>query len=183
MNNGAKNVGENINTNHSVLGQDLLDWIAADKSTKTVEEQEISDKLYHKYIIDRDGNPKTKIQPHVYYYVNHNNTFNEAIWLAYIVRDKIKSPRRVPESLAKLNIIDSGQSYSGNLIREWAYYHNGDSANEYYMEGCEIVTHYLEGSHPLRTNVYYYVHQSAKGLKLFRDLDKSPRYSEKPLED
>ena len=63
MKNGAKNVGDNINTNHSVLGQDLLDWIAQDKSTKTEEQQIISNKLYHKYVVDRDNHAKTRFTP------------------------------------------------------------------------------------------------------------------------
>lgn len=183
MKNGAKNVGDNINTNHSVLGQDLLDWIVQDKSTKTEEQQIISNKLYHKYVVDRDDKPKNKIYPNVYYYVNYNNNFQESVYLAYIVRDKVKSPRKIPETLAKLNIMESLDSYKGSLIQEWAYFQNGSAEREFYMEGCEIVTHYLEGAHPLRPNVYYHVTKTNKGIKIFRDLDRSPRFSEKPLED
>ena len=53
-----ENVGQKVNTNQSMLGQDIIDWIKSDKSTKTEQEQVISRKLYHKYIVDRDGNPK-----------------------------------------------------------------------------------------------------------------------------
>lgn len=172
------NVGENINTNHSVLGQDLLDWIAADKSEKTEEQQIISNKLYHKYVVDRDGNPKNKIYPNVFYYVNYNDNLNPGVFLAYIVRDKVKSPRKIPETLANLNIIGTNESYKGSLIHEWAYFQNGSSENEFYMEGCDIVTHYLEGTHPLRQNIYYYVTQTSKGIKIFRDTEKSPRPNE-----
>ena len=51
------------------------------------------------------------------------------------------------------------------------------------MEGCEIVTHYLEGNHPLRPSVFYHVSKTSKGIKIFRDLEKSPRAYEKHLED
>ena len=177
------NIGEKINTNQSVLGKDLLDWIAAEKSTKTKEQQLISSQLYNKYVTDREGNPKNKIYPNVYYYVNYNNNHNPSLYLAYIVRDKVKSPRRIPETLAKLNLMESYESYKGSLIQEWAYYQNGEPEREYYMEGCEIVTHYLEGTHPLRPNVYYYVTQTSKGIKIFRDLEKSPRAYEQHIED
>lgn len=171
-------VSERINTNQSILGEELLDWIKSDKSTKTEQEQLISSKLYHKYVVDRDGNEKQKIYPNVYYYLNYNNKFNPEVYLAYIVRDKVKSPRKIPEGLAKLDIIESNDSYKGSLIQEWAYFQNGSSNNDFYMEGCEIVTHYLEGAHPLRSNVYYHVNRTSKGIKIFRDTDKSPRPNE-----
>ena len=176
------NVKEKINTNQSILGQELLDWIHLDKSEKTEEERIISSKLYHKYVIDRDGNPKNKIYPNVYYYVNYNNKFNPEVYLAYIVRDKTKSPRKIPESLINLDIISSLESYKGSLIQEWAYYQNGSSENPFYMEGNEIVTHYLESKRPLKKKVYYHVAQTSKGIKVFRDLEKSPRYHEQ-IED
>ena len=171
-------VSERINTNQSILGEELLAWIKSDKSTKTEQEQLISSKLYHKYVVDRDGNEKQKIYPNVYYYLNYNNKFNPEVYLAYIVRDKVKSPRKIPEGLAQLDIIESMESYKGSLIQEWAYFQNGSSENEFYMEGCEIVTHYLEGAHPLRTNVYYHVNRTSKGIKIFRDTVKSPRPNE-----
>ena len=115
--------------------------------------------------------------------MNYKNNFNKSIYLAYIVRDKVKSPRKIPETLARLNIMESLDSYKGSLIQEWAYFQNGSADREFYMEGCEIVTHYLEGTHPLRPNVYYHVTKTNKGIKIFRDLDRSPRYSEQPLED
>lgn len=176
-------ISERINTNQSVLGKDLLDWIMSDKSEKTDDERAISSKLYHKYVIDRQGNAKNKIYPNVYYYVNYNNKFNPEVYLAYIVRDKTKSPRKIPESLATLNIVTSLESYKGSLIQEWAYFQNGSSENPFYMEGNEIVTRYLEGKHPLRRHVYYHVAQTSKGIKIFRDLEKSPRQQENPLED
>lgn len=172
------NIGEKINTNQSVLGKDLLEWIKMGKAEKTEEEQVISSKLYHKYVVDRDGNEKKKIFPNVYYYVNYNNKFNESVFLAYIVRDKAKSPRSIPESLANLNITTGEESYKGSLIQEWAYFQNGSSENEFYIEGCDIITHYFEGNHPLRRNVYYRVVNTSKGIKIFRDLDKSPRPEE-----
>ena len=168
-------VAECINSNISVRGQELIDWINADKSTKNPQEQVISSKLYHKYIVDREGKPRNKIYPDVYYYVNHNNHFNKDIYLAYIVRDKSKSPRKIPESLAKLDIISSEESFKGSLIQEWAYYQNGSAANEFYMEGNEIVTKYFESSHPLRLTAYYFVSNTSKGIKVFRDTSKSPR--------
>lgn len=177
------NIGEKINTNQSVLGKDLLEWISADKSTKTKEQQLISTRLYNKYVEDREGNPKNKIYPNVYYYVNYNNNFNPSVYLAYIVRDKVKSPRKIPETLAHLNVIESLDSYKGGVIREWAYYQHGDSNREFFTEGCEIITHYLEGTHPLRPDVYYYVNQTNKGVKIFRDLEKSPRQYEQHIED
>lgn len=177
------NIGEKINTNQSVLGKDLLDWIKQSKSEKTEEQQLISSKLYHKYVVDRDGNDKHKIYPNVYYYVNYNNKFNPEVYLAYIVRDKAKSPRSIPKSLASLDIVSSNESYKGSLIQEWAYYQNGSAENQFYMEGNEIVTHYLEGKHPLRHSVYYHVSKTSKGIKIFRDLEKSPRVYESKLED
>lgn len=169
------NVGEIINTNRSVKGQDIIDWINAEKSEKSPEEQTISSKLYHKYIVDRDGNPKNKIYPDVYYYVNYNDRFQEGVFLAYIVRDKSKSPRRIPESLATLDILESPDSYKGSIIQEWAYYQNGSASNEFYMEGCEIITKYFENTYPLRLSVYYFVTRTNKGIKVFRDTRKSPR--------
>lgn len=177
------NIGEKVNTNQSVLGQVLIDWIKADKSSKTEQEQIISSKLYHKYIVDREGNPKNKIFPDVYYYVNYNNRFNPDIYLAYIVRDKSKSPRKIPESLATLDIASSKESYKGSLIQEWAYFQNGSSENEFYMDGNEIVTRYFESTHPLRLNVYYFVSRTSKGIKIFRDVEKSPRPNEKKLDE
>lgn len=176
-------VSKKINTNQSVLGKDLVDWIKAGKSEKTEEEQVISSKLYHKYVVDRQGNPKNKIYPNVYYYVNYNDKFNPGVFLAYIVRDKAKSPRKIPESLIQLDILSSVESYKGSLIQEWAYYQNGSSENQFYMEGCEIVTHYLEGAHPLKPHVYYHVSKTSKGIKIFRDLEKSPRPYEQSIED
>lgn len=169
------NISEKINTNQSVLGQALIDWIQADKNTKTEQEQIISSKLYHKYIVDREGKPKNKIYPDVYYYVNYNNRFNPDVYLAYVVRDKSKSPRKIPENLAALDIVSSPESFKGSLIQEWAYYQNGSSENEFYMEGNEIVTKYFESTHPLRLSVFYHVNRTSKGIKIFRDLDKSPR--------
>lgn len=176
-------VSEKINTNQSVLGKDLLEWIQSSKSTKTEQEQIISSNLYHKYVIDRQGNAKDKIYPNVYYYVNYNNKFNPNVYLAYIVRDKVKSPRKIPESLSSLDISASNTSYKGSLIQEWAYYQNGSSEREFYMDGCEIVTHYLEGAHPLKPHIYYYVTKTNKGIKIFRDLEKSPRQFENTLEE
>lgn len=169
------NVSKKINTNQSVLGSDLIEWIKSSKSSKTEEEQVISSKLYHKYLVDREGKPKNKIYPEVYYYVNYNNRFNPEIYLAYIVRDKTKSPRKIPETLAKLNILESQDSFKGSLIEEWAYYQNGSSENEFYMEGNEIVTKYFENAYPLRSSVYYFVQNTSKGIKVFRDTRKSPR--------
>lgn len=177
------NVGECINSSQSVKGEELLAWIKSGKAGKTEEQQVISSKLYHKYVVDRDGNDKQKIYPNVYYYINYNNRFNPDVYLAYIVRDKAKSPRKIPQTLAELDIIESMDSYKGSLIQEWAYFQNGSAENQFYMEGCEIVTHYLEGNHPLRPNVYYHVNKTSKGIKIFRDLDKSPRSYEKTLED
>ena len=177
------NVGEKVNTNQSVLGQVLIDWIKADKSSKTEQEQIISSKLYHKYIVDREGNPKNKIYPDVYYYVNYNNRFNPDIYLAYIVRDKSKSPRKIPDSLATLDIISSTESFKGSLIQECAYFQNGSSENEFYMEGNEIVTKYFESTHPLRLSVYYFVNKTSKGIKIFRDVEKSPRPNEGKFDD
>ena len=77
-----------VNTNISMLGSELIEWINSDKSTKTEQEQVITSKLYHKYMVDREGKPKNKIFPDVYYYVNYNNRFNPDVYLAYIVRDR-----------------------------------------------------------------------------------------------
>lgn len=172
-------VGKLINSNTSVLGKDLLEWIKADKSTKTEEEHIVSMKLYRKYVVDQDGQPKNKVFPEVYYYVNHNNRFNKDLYLAYIVRDKTKSPRKIPDSLKELDIFASEDSYKGSLIQEWAYFQNGNPSNTFYMEGCDIVTKYLESDCPIRRNVYYFVTKSHKGvIKVFRDTNKSPRQYE-----
>ena len=178
------NIIEKVNTNQSVLGKDLLEWIHKNKEDKTDEERVISNKLYHKYVIDRNGEPKNKIYPDVYYYVNHNNRFNPDVYLAYIVRDKIKSPRNIPDRIASLNIVDSEESYRGSLIQEWAYFQNGSSENSFYLEGCDIVTHYLEGrgTHALKKHVYYFVVQTSRGIKVFRDTVKSPRVAYEQVE-
>ena len=167
-----------VNSNQSLLGKDILEWIMAPKSEKTAEENEIADKLYHKYVVDRDGNDKHKIFPNVYYYVNHNNQFYPNVYLAYIVRDKLKSPRRIPEYLIDTNIVGSSESYKGSSICEWAYYQNGSSENPFYIEGCEIVTKYLESKHPLKKEVYYYITSTSRGIRIFRDIEKSPRLNE-----
>lgn len=164
-----------VNTNISMLGSELIEWINSDKSTKTEQEQVITSKLYHKYMVDREGKPKNKIFPDVYYYVNYNNRFNPDVYLAYIVRDKCKSPRKIPDSMAALDLTASNDSFKGAFIQEWAYFQNGSSENEFYMEGNEIITKYFECDHPLRSQVYYFVSRTSKGIKVFRDLDKSPR--------
>ena len=168
-------VGEKINTNQSVLGSDLLEWIELDSNSKTMEQALISRKLRYKYVVDRDGNLKNKIQPSVYYYVNYNNRQNPSIYLAYIVRDKSRSPRSIPPTISALNIVDSQESYKGSLIQEWSYYHNGSSEREFYMDGNEIITKYFECSHPLRREVYYFIQRTSKGIRIFRDTTKSPR--------
>lgn len=170
------NIFDYVNKNHSLLGQEILDWIYS--SGKSGKEIEISDMLYNKYVVDREGNKKNKIFPDVYYYVNYNNKFYSHIYMAYIVRDKLKSPRKIPDSLASLNIVSSGESYKGSLICEWAYYQNGSSENQYYMEGCDIVTKYLEGKHPIKPNVYYFVNKTSRGIRIFRDIAKSPRLNQ-----
>lgn len=169
---------EYVNSNQSLLGKDIVEWIMAPESEKTKEENEITDKLYHKYLVDSDGNSKNKIFPYVYYYVNHNNRFYPNVYLAYIVRDKLKSPRHIPEHLVNTNLVGSPDSYKGSTICEWAYYQNGCAENPYYMEGCEIVTKYLESAHPLKREVYYYVTNTTRGVRVFRDIEKSPRSSQ-----
>lgn len=169
------NLKEKLNTNQSIIGQELIDWINQDKENLAPDEQNIQDKLYRKYIMDRYGVPKNKIYPNVYYYVNYNNKFNPELYLAYIVRDKVRSPRRLPDGLAKLDITQSNESYKGSFIQSWAYFQNGKSENEYFMEGNEIVTKYLENSNPIRNEVYYFIAKTSKGIKIFRDTDKSPK--------
>ena len=161
------NILERLNTNQSVLGKDILEWIAIPRDRKTDEENEVSDKLRLKYVVGRDGQQKNKIYPNVFYYVNHNNQFNPNVYLAYIVRDKLKSPRKIPDHLVNLNLVGSQESYKGSLICEWAYFQNGSSENPYYMEGCEIVTRYLESKHPLKRDVYYYINQTSKGIRIY----------------
>lgn len=173
-----------VNTNQSIIGQDIIDWIAADKDSKTEEEITICRKLYHKYIVDREGNPKTKIYPDVFYYVNYNNKFNPNIYMAYIVRDKSKSPRKIPENLQNLDLANSKDSFRGNLIQEWAYFQNSSSENQFYMDGNDIVTNYFENNHPLRLSAYYFVSHTTKGIKIFRDTDKSPYPTDdEPIKD
>ena len=152
-----------------------MEWIDSPRESKTEEENEVCDKLRLKYVVSRDGQQKNKIYPNVYYYVNHNNGFNPNVYLAYIVRDKLKSPRKIPDHLVNLNLVDSQESYKGSLICEWSYFQNGTSSNPFYMEGCEIVTRYLESKHPLKRDVYYYITQTSKGIRIFRDISKSPR--------
>ena len=169
------NIIEHVNNNHSILGKDILEWVLSPPSTKTDKENEIAEKLYNKYVVDRDGREKKKIFPTVYYYINYNNQFYPEIYMAYIVRDKLKSPRRIPENLIELNIVGSKESYKGSFICEWAYFQNGSSENPYYMEGCDIVTKYLEGNHPLKKDVYYFINETSRGIRIFRDTNKSPR--------
>ena len=167
------NVFECINKNHSVLGQDIVDWI--NNPNKPDNETDIANMIYNKYMIDREGNPRNKIFSNVYYYINYNLHYYTHSYVAYIVRDKLKSPRKIPESLASLNIVNSGESYKGSLICEWAYYQNSSSDKQYYMDGCDIVTKYLEGRHPIKHNIYYFVNRTSRGIRIFRDLEKSPR--------
>ena len=176
------NTFEKVNTNISVLGKELVEWIKAPKDTKTEQEFEITNKLYHKYMIDHDGKPKNKIYPDVWYFINHNNQFNPNVYLAYIVRDKLKSPRKIPEHLAGMTIVGTNESYKGSLICEWAYYQNGSSENPYYIEGCDIATKYLESKYPLKKDVFYYVVNTSKGIRIFRDENKSPRRQYTPEE-
>ena len=175
-------VGSHVNTNQSILGSDILAWIESPAEGKSEQDQAICQMLYHKYLVDREGNPRTgadvKIHPDVYYYVNYNNHFNEAMYLAYIVRDKVRSPRSIPDSLASRNLVDDQDSYKGSTIQEWAYYHNGSATREYFIEANEIVTKYLEDKYPIRPNVYYFIQRTSKGIKLFRDTVKSPRSHE-----
>lgn len=175
------NTFEKVNTNVSVLGKELVEWIKSQDS-KTEQESEITNKLYHKYLIDHDGKPKNKIHSDVWYFINYNNQFNPNVYLAYIVRDKLKSPRKIPEHLASMNIVGTNESYKGSLICEWAYYQNGNSENPYYMEGCDIATKYLESKYPLKNDVFYYVVSTSKGLRVFRDENKSPRRQFTPEE-
>lgn len=171
-----------INSNQSILGKELLDWILNSPLNKSDEEQEIADKLYYKYVIDRNGKYKNKIYPNVYYYVNYNNQFYPNVYLAYIVRDKLKSPKRIPSELAEFNLVGSPESYKGSLICEWAYFQNGSTENPYYMEGNEIVTKYLENIHPLKHNIFYFVNQTQRGIRIFRDVSKCPRQRIEPVE-
>lgn len=168
-------VASSINTNCSVLGSELLEWIRSDRQTKTEEQQLISYRLYHKYVVDRNGQPKNKIYPDVYYYVNYNNRFNHNVYMAYIVRDKARSPRNIPPSLASLDLTSTNMSYRGSLIQEWAHYHRGHDSSPYHDKGSEIVERYFMNSHPIRTDAYYYLAVTSKGIRLFRDTDKSPR--------
>ena len=64
------NILDKVNTNQSVLGKDILEWITAPRDSKSVEENEVSDKLRLKYVVGRDGQQKNKIFPNVYYYIN-----------------------------------------------------------------------------------------------------------------
>lgn len=173
-----QDVFKKLNTSHSVLGQDIIDWINSPDDTKTEEEAAITTKLYYKYIVDRNGTPKNKkkIYPDVYYFVNHNNKYNPNAWIAYIVRDQLKSPRNIPEHLADMNIVGNQESFKGSTIYEWAYYQNGSAERPFYMEGCEITTKYLECQYPLKREVYYFVVKTSRnGIQIFRDEDKSPR--------
>lgn len=168
-----------INTNQSIKGSDLIEWIQDGFTPKTAEEELVASKIYYKYFVDPQGNPKNKIYPGVYYYVNYNNNLNPDVYLAYVVRDKTKSPRKIPETLAKMTLFNDNTSHKGKLIREWAYFQNGSSENEFYIEGHEIVSKYLETDFHLRKNTYYFVVKTKKGnIKIFRDLDRSPRTSE-----
>lgn len=170
------NVGNHINTNKSVLGKDLVEWICDVSLQRTDEEIEIARLLYTKYIVDRFGKPKKKIYPDVYYYVNYNDRVNPGLFLAYIVRDKFKSPRKVNSNLANLDLTEVKESFKGSLIREWSFYQNGSATHPYYIEGNEIITKYFNGSHAPRHNVYYFVVKTSKGVQLIRDLKKSPTY-------
>ena len=171
-----------VNSNQSITGKELLDWILDPTPNRTEEELEIIDKLYYKYVIDRQGRNKNKIYPNVYYYVNYNNQFYPNIYLAYIVRDKLKSPKRIPAELAEFNLVNSQESHKGSLICEWAYFQNGSPENPFYIEGNEIVTKYLENIHPLKHNVYYFVNQTQRGIRIFRDVSKCPRQRIEPIE-
>ena len=169
------NIGEIINTSTSVLGQDLLDWIAADRSTKTEKEQAISSELYHKYVVDREGKPKHKIFPEVYYYVNHNDYFQPKTYVAYIVRDKMKSPRELPQRLVNMDLVAAEESFKGGIIRDWATYHMTHEDSEFQEVGKEIYSKYFDSKYPLRVNLNYFVNRTSRGIKVFRDLEKSPR--------
>lgn len=166
---------ERINSYQSVTGQEITDWILAPKETKTSYENEVADKLYYKYMIDRNGRMKNKVFPDVFYYVNYNNKFYSNVYMAYLIRDKLKSPKRIPTEMIDVNLVGSPESYLGEVICEWAYFQNGDESNPFYKEGHELVTKYFENKHPLKYKAYYYITETSRGLRIFRDLEKSPR--------
>lgn len=163
-----------INTNQSVLGSELLAWLADSSSTNSPEQESIRVLLAEKYTRKPDSDGK-KIQPDVYYYVNYNNRFNPKAYVAYIVRDKVRSPKSLPARLINTDITESDDSYLGMTIQSWAYYQARHDDAPYHDTGALIVRKYLSNDHPIRTGVYYFVSYTTKGVKLFRDTERSPR--------
>lgn len=163
-----------INTNKSVLGKDLIEWITDSSLQSSEEDKKIAGKLYHKYIVDRSGKPKNKIFSDVYYFVNYNDRVNPGLFLAYIVRDKIKSPRKVNPELVELNPIGKKESFKGSIIREWAYCQSQDEKRPFHNEGKELIEKYLNGQHPPRHQAYYFIVTTGRGIQLIRDTEKSP---------
>lgn len=159
----------------SILGKELTDWINQDKNTKDAEELYISNKLYHKYLSQTGDGGKPNVFPDAFYFVKKDDKLDPENPLIYLVRDRVKSPRSIPEKLVNLKIVDVHKSFKGSLIQDWAYYQNSNSNNPFYMEGCDIVTKYLSSNHPIHNDVYYYVNKVNGYTKLFRDLKKSPR--------
>lgn len=166
---------DKVNTNKSVLGQDILDWISSPKSSKTEEEQKLSSKLYHKYVSDKTSHIKGGIQPDAYYFVNHNHPFNSEICMAYVVRDREKSPKPIPRELQELNIINTGVSFRGSLIQEWAYYQKSAENSPYREDGESIIKNYFDKLYPIKPKVYYFLYKSDDSIRVIRDIKRSPR--------
>lgn len=182
---GAVDLSGIINTNESALGSVIMDWVSScgsreARATLSEDILEVSRAIYYKYMVDSQGKPKSKIYPDVFYRIRVKHPAPtedtpEPRAVIYIVRDKSKSPRGIPAHMAELDLCSSDQSFKGSLIAEWAYFQNGSAANPFYMDGCDIISKYLETEHPLRQNVYYHLERTKHGVNVFRDLHMSPR--------
>ena len=167
---------DKVNTNKSVLGQDILDWISSPKSDKTEEEQKLSSKLYHKYVSNKTQSIKGGIHPDAYYFINHNHPFNSEICMAYVVRDRNKSPKPIPQELKELNIINTGTSFRGSLIQEWAFYQKSDENSPYKEDGENIIKNYFDKLYPIKPKAYYFLYKNDDSIRVVRDIKRSPRH-------
>ena len=163
-------VSEKINTEESIIGEDIITWIYSNKAEKTPEEQCISSKLYHKYIACNG----TKIYKDIYYYIKCKIGENGAN-IAYIVRDNIKSPRALPDNIANIDLFQDGVSFRGNLIKEWAYHHNSINSDKA-TDAQEIIKTYIQSQYPIKNKVYYKLKKGKdNSINIFRDIERSPR--------
>lgn len=160
-----------VNGNTSVTGEEILEWV----DSPDLEDIDllVARKIKHRYIEDRYGHKLNRIHPQTSYFVRYNDHSDSA----YIIRDKLVSPKQIPGWMRDLDLTSEEQSYKGGIISEWAYYHNAQADSPFQENAHDIVINYLETDRSLKDHVFYFLSVTPKGVKVFRDLEKSPRVS------